>query len=1051
SLGRLVKTEFPDQTFSRVKFDSWMQASFDQNDTVEESEWHRLRVDNLINAQLIATGKDPVKEKAAAQKAAAHYNTPTVVHLDTLGRPILSIDHNRVANIDEFYQTRVVLDVEGNARSIVDARGNTVIFYKYNMLGHRVYQKSMDAGERWMLNNVAGNPIRGWDGRDHIFSYTYDELQRPVHSRVEGGDGAAALDNVFARIIYGEGQANDRQLNLRGKPFAHYDTAGKQEFTEYDFKGNLRRGTRRLATDYKNTPHWSGALDAQLDGADYTFSSENRFDALNRVVWSQTPDGSITEPEFNEANLLETVRVTQNAAPELFVKDIDYNEKGQRRRIVYGNDVATSYSYDPETFRLVRLETRKADNQLLQDLRYTYDPVGNITHLEDRAIPTVFFGNQIVEPAAAYTYDALYRLIEATGREHIGQITFDQQDNWDDRPFLKRYGAGDAMAWRNYTQNYRYDQTGNILEMNHSAGTGSWTRDYVYESGNNRLNTTEVGGQTYTYPHHPQHGFMTAMPHLQVMNWNFEDELQAVAEQQRIDGGTPETTYYVYDSGGERVRKVTENAGNPGVVPTRKSERLYIGAVEVYREHSGVNAGLERKSLHVMDDTRRIAMIETRNAVNDGTPIRLVRYQLSNHLGSATLELDNQAQIISYEEYHPYGTTSYQATANQTQTPKRYRFTGMERDEESGFNYHSARYYLPWLGRWTACDPISIDGGINVYVYVSNPLAFVDPSGEWPEWVDKKIESAKGSLSSVAASAHAVVDRSIWSKIPTDRGVILEKFAGNNLGRYMKDADRATATVVQQIKTTSSTSRVAQIARDATRDAARFIQNNLAHANKAAQARIIMPTGTSKAILDQARSALQNLAKPIPGVTLPPKVTAGLPGIGGGLLKALGPIGAVLSAASLEESIKEEDYGAVLRDSAGVLAGSLETIALGSSLLGGGSAVAGGGATVAGGGGLAAGATAAAPYVAAFAVGATIGVGLEKTLDVSDYSSSAGMAVNEGLKEIGANETFSLVVGGGVTILATPVAVPIAAVDKTYDYVTDKIGYELCVPFYNCD
>ena len=40
---------------------------------------------------------------------------------------------------------------------------------------------------------------------------------------------------------------------------------------------------------------------------------------------------------------------------------------------------------------------------------------------------------------------------------------------------------------------------------------------------------------------------------------------------------------------------------------------------------------------------------------------QLIRYQFGNHLGSASLELDDQAQIISYEEYTPYGSTSYQA------------------------------------------------------------------------------------------------------------------------------------------------------------------------------------------------------------------------------------------------------------------------------------------------------------------------------------------------------------------------------------------------------
>ena len=72
-----------------------------------------------------------------------------------------------------------------------------------------------------------------------------------------------------------------------------------------------------------------------------------------------------------------------------------------------------------------------------------------------------------------------------------------------------------------------------------------------------------------------------------------------------------------------------------------------------------------------------------------GMPAQLVRYQFSNHLGSASLELDAAAQVISYEEYYPYGSTSYQAVRSQTETPKRYRYTGMERDEGTGLNYHT--------------------------------------------------------------------------------------------------------------------------------------------------------------------------------------------------------------------------------------------------------------------------------------------------------------------------------------------------------------------------
>ena len=105
---------------------------------------------------------------------------------------------------------------------------------------------------------------------------------------------------------------------------------------------------------------------------------------------------------------------------------------------------------------------------------------------------------------------------------------------------------------------------------------------------------------------------------------------------------------------------------------------------------------------------------------------------MSNHLGSAIIEADDTARVISYEEYHPYGTTSYQAMdKNIKAVAKRYRYTGQERDEESGLEYHGARYYVPWLGRWLSPDRIGTIDGLNIYAYVSNnPIKFKDPDGK---------------------------------------------------------------------------------------------------------------------------------------------------------------------------------------------------------------------------------------------------------------------------------------------------------------------------------
>ncbi len=278
-----------------------------------------------------------------------------------------------------------------------------------------------------------------------------------------------------------------------------------------------------------------------------------------------------------------------------------------------------------------------------------------------------------------------------------------------------------------YLQQYVYDEVGNILEMIHQGTDPAhpgWTQTYTYnepsliEVGkiNNRLTSTQIGsGPTLPYTH-DEHGNMTSMPHLPLMRWDFEDQLQATARTVVSNGGTPETTFYVYDAGGQRVRKVTERQAPEGQIPTRKSERIYLGGFEVYREYEpdGTTTKLERETLHIMDDQKRIALVETRTQGTDGSLPQLTRYQFGNHLGSSSLELDDQARIISYEEYYTYGSTSYQAVHNQTETPKRYRYTGKERDEETGLYYHGARYYAPWLCRWTSCDPSGLVDGVNI-------------------------------------------------------------------------------------------------------------------------------------------------------------------------------------------------------------------------------------------------------------------------------------------------------------------------------------------------
>ena len=141
----------------------------------------------------------------------------------------------------------------------------------------------------------------------------------------------------------------------------------------------------------------------------------------------------------------------------------------------------------------------------------------------------VFFRNQRVEPSADYTYDAIYRLIAATGREHLGQTR---------RPCCRRTGHqrrlvphGPAAARRRQRDGHLHRdlrlRRGRQSPVDAPRGEpGNWTRHYAYgepshitaAETDNRLTATSVPGDPaagpYTPTTHDEHGNMTRMPHL---------------------------------------------------------------------------------------------------------------------------------------------------------------------------------------------------------------------------------------------------------------------------------------------------------------------------------------------------------------------------------------------------------------------------------------------------------------------------------------------------------------------------------------------------------
>ena len=838
-LARVVATVHPERTYSKVVFDPWRQVSSDANDTTTDDPrtdpdtapyvaaffaaqppgwqtWHAARAGGAL-------GDD---ELDAARKTEAHAHTPGVLHVDPAGRAVRTIAHNRFeragVTVEELIETRTVIDGAGLVRRIVNGLGRTVMRYSYDAQGERIHQAGAESGARWMLADAGGQPIRAWDDQGRRFRSEYDDLRRPVAHHVLGADPAVPGREILVeRIVHGDSpltgltrtQARDR--NLLTHVHQHFDSAGVVINDVYDFTGNLLRGIRRLVTGYAVVPDWGKAVPPALDEPMVVGLA---YDARGRAVSYTAPDGSVVLPQYNEAGLLERIGVRRPgaAAATGFVTGINYDARGRRTVVEYANSARTTNEFDPLTSRTTRSRTTRpggldalgstifADPTVVQDLRYVYDPAGNLTRCTDAALAVVFHDNQRIEPVCDYTHDAAYRLVAATGREQVGQAALDLSPppgrSRRDWPFAGASAhPNDLRALRGYTERYDYDQAGNLTALRHGA---QWTREYVYaepsllEPGQlgNRLTRTTVAGSTETYGYDTA-GAVTSLNSMG-LTWDYAQRLR------RVDLGGGGVAHYVYDSAGRRVRTVIERNGAPAV------ERVYGGGFERYREFGIGGVRLERITLHVLDGQRRIALVETQT-VADGAvlpaPAAVIRYQFGNHLGSAALELDVLARVISYEEFHPFGTSAFQVgPAGAEVGLKRYRFTGRERDDETGFAMHGARYYAPWLGRWISADPIGTGDGVNLYAYAHNqPVTATDPSGQ-SGWTKVENEDTSADYYYHPATELGIrksaVATEVWHYVsPKEADLVVMKFDNDEIKGYTKPPDPKVVT--KDIKT----------------------------------------------------------------------------------------------------------------------------------------------------------------------------------------------------------------------------------------------------------
>lgn len=679
----------------------------------------------------------------ANQAPRHHYFTPSSIVVDSMGRALMTIQRNRpvptsatLPPIEEL-RTRFTYDIQENLLTIIDPLKRKAFVHVYDLSKHLLRIESIDAGMRWMVLNSLGNEVYRQDSKGALSLNRFDVLNRSLE--LWGGDGNGQAITLRERREYGDHgdrsqpqqqRSEERSKNRLGKLARHYDEAGLLQLNRYDFKGNLLEKTRQVVSDAALATGWIADWsrvnrDDDLEGAQYMTSMQ--YDALNRPARVQYPQGvdsqrALLELMYNRAGVLEQVALNG----EIYVQRIAYDAKVQRIFIAYGNDVLTRYAYDSRTFRLKRLRTEEvirtgADYQptgvLFQDWAYDYDLNGNILAVRD-IVPGCGVSSDPDQLDRLFSYDAIYRLTSATGRE-CNQAAPDPY--WSDPTRCQ-----DVASTRPYTQTYIYDDAGNMTALAHIApNNGSFTRTFDMKLGSNRLDKVMVGpaamGNVYNYQH-DDNGNMTEETTSRRFRWNHADRLQEFSE---TAGTNPSIlARYLYDSTGMRVKKWVRRGGTAA----NDESTIYIDNI-FERHHWNKNGGGQNDHLHVMDNQRRVAVVRKGPRHPDDTgPI--VQYHVGDHLGSSNLIVGGRAaadnDLISREEFYPYGETSFGSFKR-----KRYRYVGKERDEESGLSYYGARYCAPGLLRWIHCDPAGYVDGLNLFRYVrNNPMRYVDRDGK---------------------------------------------------------------------------------------------------------------------------------------------------------------------------------------------------------------------------------------------------------------------------------------------------------------------------------
>ena len=574
--------------------------------------------------------------------------------------------------------------------------------------------------DRWGQLAVAIADSGGTD--ETVTRFAYDGLGRLVRSTAPMGDVT-----TYAYDVHGDMTSRtqpdagttrykyDRLHNVRFSQNAQQAADGKVRYFTYDrFSRMIRSGEvmRAFASLDANSAYafetdaasWTskytyGASDlvaSRGSGAPHISGSPATFPVGRPARIEQNTDADaaaevVTRIAYDHEGRVTHRRVTIDTLPD---KDVfyTYDLAGKVTAMVYPDGSEVHYAYDAAG-RLAGVTD--AEGSALAT--YAYDDDGRMT--------THAVGGTLATGAYAYNTRDWVTGIDYPGRFTLNQ-TYDAVGNVSSQHY--RRAATEALKAAAYTydglhrlkafsldathaRSYAYDDNGNIKHV----VTDGDTATYAYSRGStpNRLDSLTVAGSTDTFVY-DANGSATSVAgttmtydHRGLVTGYSAYAYAIDAEGFRVKKtGGGSTVYYVRGAGGS-VLATYDGAGN------LTANYVYAGGDRLAKVAGGA-----------------------------------VSYYLKDHLGSTRTLLSSGGTAAATYDYWPYGEVL--ATSGTDATP--FRFTGHERDSESGLDFMQYRTYGPERLRFLQVDPAAEKyPGLSPYAYAANnPLTFIDARGD---------------------------------------------------------------------------------------------------------------------------------------------------------------------------------------------------------------------------------------------------------------------------------------------------------------------------------